>query len=621
MSSASCTLTVLAWTHNTPSGAAGNASAITSATELPSHRIEITASASATASGGEPATSAPSAASGAARPEDRFHTVTSRPERSRLWAMPVPMMPVPSTATRMSDLPWQQRSCHGHATRAGISGTGAALDQAVGARMSQKTVVGIVFVAAMFMSIMDATIVNVALPTIGRDFEVSPTAVDSISIAYLVSLAVFIPASGWLGDRFGGKRVMLTAIVVFTAASALCGLASSLGELVAFRILQGAAGGMLAPVGMAMLYRAFPPAERIRAAAILTVPTTFAPALGPVLGGLLVTDLSWRWVFYVNLPLGAAAFAFGLLFLEQTTQDRPGRFDLPGFLLSGLGLGLLMYGVSEGPNLGWHQPEVLAAIAAGIVLLTGMVAVELRSPAPMVDLRLLKNRLFRSGNGVMVLASVAFLGTLYAISLYYQDGRGLSALASGLSTAPEALGVMAGAQLASRVLYPGLGPRRNIALGLLGVTASIGLMSLVGAQTSLWWMRLLMFCLGFAMGQVFVPAQAAAFATISPEATGRASTVFNVIRQLGSAIGVAVLTTAVVAVGTTKVVDGRVTPDLAGYHVAFLVAATLAAVGIVVALTIHDVDAAATRIRRVGRKTGQDGRPAAGLAASVPPEH
>ena len=139
---------------------------------------------------------------------------------------------------------------------------------------------------------------------------------DAISIAFLVSLAVFIPASGWLGDRFGGKRVLLTAIVVFTAASALCGLASSLGELVAFRILQGAGGGMLAPVGMAMLFRAFPPAERIRASAILTIPTTLAPALGPVLGGLLVTDLSWRWVFYVNVPIGVAAFAFGVLFLR-----------------------------------------------------------------------------------------------------------------------------------------------------------------------------------------------------------------------------------------------------------------------------------------------------------------
>jgi EmrB/QacA subfamily drug resistance transporter len=249
------------------------------------------------------------------------------------------------------------------------------------------------------MGLTDATIVNVALPTIGRDFTVSATAVDSISIAFLVSLAVFIPASGWLGDRFGGKRVMLAAIAVFTAASALCGVASSLGELVAFRILQGAGGGMLAPVGMAMLYRAFPPDERIRAAAILTVPTTLAPALGPVLGGLLVSDLSWRWVFYVNLPIGVAAFAFGAVFLAQPAQARPGRFDLAGFLLSGLGLGLLMYGVSEGPDLGWRQAQVLATVAAGAALLAAMVITELRSAAPMVDLRLLGNRLFRSGNG------------------------------------------------------------------------------------------------------------------------------------------------------------------------------------------------------------------------------
>src|SRR6202020_1828646 len=362
--------------------------------------------------------------------------------------------------------------------------------------MSQKVAIGVVFVAAMFMSIMDATIVNVALPTIGRDFKVSPTAVDSISIAFLVSLAVFIPASGWLGDRFGGKRVLLAAIVIFTAASALCGLASSLGELVAFRVLQGGGGGMLAPVGLAMLFRTFPPAERVRASAILTIPTTFAPALGPVLGGLLVTDLSWRWGVYVNVPFGVAAFAFGVLFLDKPAQAEAGRFDLAGFVLSGLGLGLLMYGVSEGPNLGWHRPQVLGTVAAGLVLLVAMTAVELRSPAPMVDLRLLGNRLFRAGNGVMILASVAFLGTLYAISLYYQDGRGVSALGSGLSTFPEAIGVMGGAQLASRVLYPRLGPRRHITIGLIGVSASIALLALMGPHTSLWWARLLMFALG-----------------------------------------------------------------------------------------------------------------------------
>jgi EmrB/QacA subfamily drug resistance transporter len=465
-------------------------------------------------------------------------------------------------------------------------------------RVSQKVAVSVVYVAAMFMTIMDATIVNVALPTTGRDFNVPSTSVASVSIYFLVSLAVFMTVSGWLGDRLGGKRVLLGAIVVFTGASALCGLAQSLAELEIFRVLQGVGGGMMAPVGLAMLFRVFPPAERVRAAGILTVPTTFAPALGPVLGGLLVTELSWRWVFYVNVPLGILALAFGALFLQGGHPLRPGRFDAAGFALAGGGLGLLMYGVSEGPVRGWGSGVVLATVLSGAVLLAMLVVTELRRRQPLIDLRLLANRLFRSCNGVMVLSSAAFLGTLYVVSLFFQDGRHLSALASGLSIFPEAFGVMAGAQLASRLVYPRLGPRRNIAIGLVAVAASIGLMSLVGSQTSLWWMRLLMFCLGLAMGQVFVPAQAAAFATISPEATGRASTLFNVVRQLGSAAGVAVLTTAIVAVGPVHVVAGHATANLAAYHVAFLIAAGIALAGAAVALTIHDADAAATIVRR-----------------------
>jgi EmrB/QacA subfamily drug resistance transporter len=465
-------------------------------------------------------------------------------------------------------------------------------------RISQKVAVSVVYVAAMFMTIMDATIVNVALPTIGRNFGVPSTAVASVSIYFLVSLAVFISASGWLGDRLGGKRVLLGAIAVFTVVSALCGLAQSLAQLEIFRVLQGVGGGMMAPVGLAMLFRVFPPAERVRAAGILTVPTTFAPALGPVLGGLLVTELSWRWVFYVNVPLGILALAFGALFLQGGQALRPGRFDTTGFVLAGGGLGLLMYGVSEGPIRGWGSGVVLATALSGAVLLAVLVIAELRKRQPLIDLRLLANRLFRSCNGVMVLSSASFLGTLYVVSLFFQDGRHLSALASGLSIFPEAFGVMAGAQLASRLVYPRLGPRRNIAIGLVAVAASIGLMSLVGSQTSLWWMRLLMFCLGLAMGQVFVPAQAAAFATISPEATSRASTLFNVVRQLGSAMGVAVLTTAIVAVGTEHVVAGQVTANLTAYHVAFLIAAGVALAGVAVALTIRDADAAATIVRR-----------------------
>jgi EmrB/QacA subfamily drug resistance transporter len=485
------------------------------------------------------------------------------------------------------------------------------------ARINPKVAVSVVFVAAMFMSIMDTSIVNVALPSIGRDFRVAPTAVDGISIAFLVSLAVFMPASGWLGDRFGGKRVLMAAIVIFTAASALCGVATNLGELVAFRVLQGVGGGMLAPVGTAMLFRTFPPEERVRAASIIVLPTALAPALAPVVGGLLVTDATWRWVFYVNVPIGIAALIFGLLFVTHSVESRPGVFDRPGFLLSGVGLGLFMYGVSEGPDLGWGSPRILITGLVGAALLVTMVIVELRTREPIVALRLLGNRLFRSATGVVVMVSIAFLGVLFAITLYFQDGRGLSALDAGLSQFPTAIGVMAGSQLASRVIYWRLGPRRHLALGLLGVATFIAMLALMGAHTSLWWARLILFAVGFSMAQVFVPAQAASFATISPADTGRASTLYNASRQLGGAIGVAVLTTTIVIVGPTHVEAGHAVANLTAYRVAFLVAAGAALLGVLSSLMIRDADAAQTMVNPRDRKSAPATAPAAGPAAAA----
>lgn len=469
-------------------------------------------------------------------------------------------------------------------------------------RLNQKIVVGTVFVSAMFMNIIDITIVNVALPTIGRDFHIAPTAVDGIVIAYLVSLAVFIPASGWLGDRFGGKRVLLVAITVFTVGSVLCGLAQNMTELVVCRVLQGAGGGMMAPVGMAMLYRVFPPSERVRAASILTVPTTLAPALGPVLGGLLVTSLSWRWVFFVNLPIGIAALAFGALFLEHSETMDAGRLDVPGFVLGGAGLGLLMYGVSEGPLMSWSSPEVVATCVAGAALLTLFVAMELRTPRPLVDLHLLKGRLFRSTNMVMFLAAAAFLGTLYLVPLYFQDARGMSALQSGLSTFPEAFGVMIGAQFASRLIYPRVGPRRHVTAGLVGLVVAMLLLTQITVSTNLWLIRTLMFFLGWTMAQVMVPNQAAAFAMISPQSMGRASTFFNTMRQVGSATGVAILSTVLIGVGSAQASGGTSTPDIEAYHLAFLAAAAFALIGVVFSLSIHDSDAAETIVRRPRRK-------------------
>jgi EmrB/QacA subfamily drug resistance transporter len=483
-------------------------------------------------------------------------------------------------------------------------------------RINPKVAVSVVFVAAMFMSIMDTSIVNVALPSIGHDFRVAPTAVDGISIAFLVSLAVFMPASGWLGDRFGGKRVLMAAIVLFTAASALCGVASSLGELVAFRVLQGVGGGMLAP---AMLFRTFPPEERVRAASVIVLPTALAPALAPVIGGLLVTDATWRWVFYVNVPIGIAAVTFGVMFVKQSVESRPGAFDLPGFLLSGVGLGLFMYGISEGPELGWGSAAVLITGLAGAALLATMVVVELRAREPIVALRLFGNRLFRPATVAIVMVSIAFLGVLFAVTLYFQDGRGLSALNAGLSQFPSAIGVMVGSQFASRVIYWRLGPRRHLTLGLVGVGVFIAMLALMGAHTSLWWARLILFAMGCSMAQVFVPAQAASFATISPADTGRASTLYNASRQLGGAIGVALLTTTIVIVGPVHLVAGHLTPNLTAYRITFLVAAAAALLGVVASLMIKDADAAGTMVNPRDRTRSRAAAPAtAGKPAADP---
>ncbi len=458
--------------------------------------------------------------------------------------------------------------------------------------MNPKISVSVVFVSAMFMAIMDITIVNVALPTLGREFHVRPAGVEAVVVAFLVSLAVFIPASGWLGDRFGTKRVLLTAVVIFTGASVLCGLAQSLSQLVLFRILQGVGGGLLTPVGMAMLYRTFPPHERIRASRILVTPTALAPALGPVVGGLLVTELSWRWVFFVNVPIGLFALTFGLLALDEHREPEPGRFDLAGFVLAGSGLASVMYAVSEGAFRGWGSPSIVIAGLAGVVLLAVMVVVELRRRQPMVDLRLFGDRLFRTTTLVFFVAVSGFLGTLFVVALFFQDGLGASPLQSGLSTFPEALGVMLGAQVATRI-YPKLGPRRIIAAGLTGIALFTSLMSLIGfGAYSLWEMRVLMFLLGYSMAHVFVPSQAAAFATISRASTGRASTLFNANRQLGSAVGVAVLSTILATVGLVGHTARGTVPNLGAYHLAFAAAAVIALIGATIALAISDRDAA-----------------------------
>lgn len=434
-----------------------------------------------------------------------------------------------------------------------------------------KFVVGVVFVASLFMSILDTTIVNTALPAISRDFGVEVSASGTIAVGYLVSLAVFITASGWLGDRFGTKRLLLTALALFVVASAACGLARTLPELVAFRVVQGIGGGLLLPVGMTMLFRTFSTSERIHAARMLVVPTAVAPATGPLLGGVLVDHASWRWVFFVNLPVGVFGFLFGLIFLPEH-REPAGAFDLSGFLLAAGGLGSLMFALSEGSILGWDSRPTLTCLAAGLVLLALLVRVELRAAAPMLRLRLLGVPLLRTAIAVEVLTGGAFLGTLYAAPLLYQAGLGYSAFQSGLNTFPEAVGVVVSSQIVSRC-YGVVGARRLMVVGVVLLASSICVIGFTDAHTNAWTFRLLLFGVGFFMNQVRLPNQAVAFEHISKAEMGHASSLYNANRRLGAALGVAVVAAVVGALGSTT---GPRPQHLVAYHAAFFVAAAVA---------------------------------------------
>ena len=469
-----------------------------------------------------------------------------------------------------------------------------------------KWVVATVFVLGLFMDILDTTIVNVAIPTLAREFKVTANGIEWVVTGYLLSLAVFIPASGWIGDRFGTKRTFLFALTVFTLSSALCATAWSVGSLTAFRVIQGVGGGMLTPVGTAMLFRAFPPRERAAASTVLTIPTVLAPAMGPVLGGFLVTKISWHWIFLVNIPIGVIGLVFGAVFLREHREGSTKRFDAPGFVLSGAGLALVLLALSEGPRLGWRSTTVVASAIFGVASFALLVRRELRIPNPILDLRLLGNRLFRATSLASFMSSGGLIGLLFLLPIFLQSLRGLSALQSGLTTFPQAFGVIIASRFVGR-MYQRVGPRRLLAVGLGGIAAATALFLLVDLHTSLWWIRLIMFVRGLFFACSIISLQAASFATISPADTGRASSLYSTVRQVGSAFGVAILATvlstrtntrvtAVARAGTNAIRSARVS----AFHDAFLAGIVIALLGMLCALTIRDADAAASMTARPG---------------------
>ncbi|MFI6522122.1 DHA2 family efflux MFS transporter permease subunit [Spirillospora sp. NPDC050679] len=435
-----------------------------------------------------------------------------------------------------------------------------------------RAVVCVVYVTVLFMVGMDTTIVNLALPAIAREFGVEPAATGAVDVAYLVSVAVCIPLSGWLSDRFGAKRVFLAALTAFTLASVLCGIAGSLPALVASRVLQGVSGGLLTPVGLTLLYLAYPPEERMRLAKAIVLPGALAPTVGPVVGGFLVEHLSWRWGFMVNVPVGVLALVVGAVALGEQAERRARRLDVPGLLLITPGAGLVMFALNAGATGGWGPLPVGLGVL-GAVLVAAFVRVERRAEQPLVDLGVFGDAAFRAAGTAMVFLVAGFMAAGYAFSLLFQQGLGASPSEAGLVMFPKAVGLMCASQVAGK-LQERFGAGRVVTACMLGAAAAIAATDLIGTGTPLAAVGALHLVMGFCVGQSSIQLQVTAFATIDKAATAAASTVYNAQRLMASALGVS-LAAGVLAAGPAG--------GLGGYHAAMLAAAGCAVVAAVFA--------------------------------------
>lgn len=481
------------------------------------------------------------------------------------------------------------------------------------APIDYKYLVASAFVFGLFMDILDTTIVNVALPVLGQDFHVGTAQLEWVVTGYLLSLALWIPASGWIGDRFGTRRTFLFATAMFVAGSALCGAAWSIESLTFFRFLQGIGGGMLTPVGTAMLYRAFTPAERARASAILSIPTMTAPMLGPIIGGFLVTFVNWRWIFYLNLPVGLASLAFSWLVLKEHREPAAGRFDPFGFVLSGVGLAAILYSLSEGAQFGWTTAPVLGTAAVGITCFVLLVVIERRIASPLLDLALYASPMFRMSNLIAFGFFATQFGLVFLLSLFLQETRGLSALEAGLTTFPQPIAQILMVQVTSRI-YWRLGARRNLIIGSSGLTLTAALFLAVGLQTDLWWIRGLMLLRGVFMAFNMVSMQTAAFSAVPRDKTGRASSLFSTVRQVAAAFGVAIAATILSSqTNGARALDSaaRVQAGLTGFHYAIASLLVLGLFSVFFALRIRDQDPIQTT------RTAADEKPSRAVAAAA----
>jgi EmrB/QacA subfamily drug resistance transporter len=443
-----------------------------------------------------------------------------------------------------------------------------------------RTAVATAYVTSLLMAALDTHVVNIMLPTLSRDFHASLGSVKWTVIGYVVSLAMAMPLAAWLSGRFGERRVFLVALGAFIAASAGCGAAQNLPELVGVRFLQGAAGGLLGPVATAMLYHTYPQHERARMTRLLLMPIAMGPALAPPLGGLLVTHLSWRYAFFLNAPVGLVAITMVLLGLPADKPTERQRLNVPDFAAAALALSGALYVIGEGPELGWTSPPILLVALLTAVAVAIFVAIEFRVPNPVIDLRLLRDPLFRHSNLATVFQTMAFLGgMLYITPLMLQELGGRSSLTAGLVLAVVPIGVVTSSQTVGRA-FDLIGPRPLVVTGQFLLAIDLFAVSRFGASTPLWVFCVAMFLAGLSNGMGMVGLQASMFAHIPTESISKAATALNVNRQLATALGVGIAT-ALLASGKSPALTSS-----GPYHVAYLVTAACSLGAAVVGLRL-----------------------------------
>ncbi len=397
-------------------------------------------------------------------------------------------------------------------------------------------------VLGTMMSILDTTIVVVALDDLRKTFGTTLATIQWVTTGYLLALALVIPLSGWAVDRFGARRSWLVALTLFVVGSALCGMAWSAESLIFFRLIQGLGGGMIMPIGQTILARAAGPARMGRVMGVVGVPTVLAPVFGPVLGGLIITYAAWQLLFWVNIPIGIVALAVAWKALPKGEENHAHKLDVVGLMLISPGLAALVYGLSQTGVNGqtFTTPKVMWLLIFGVGMLTAFCLWALRAKVPLLDLRLFRHRTFSIASLCIFLMGAALYGGLFLMPLYYQVARGQTALVAGLLMCPQGLGAMAVMRWAG-TLADRKGARAVVPIGSAIIVLGTIPFTFLTPTTPYWTLALSMVVRGVGMGLSMMPLTAASYRGLAHSDVPRATTTTSILRQIGGSVATAVL--------------------------------------------------------------------------------